>query len=164
MPMLPRYVIPALCACLLSTGAAWADDPADMVAAAKTAAANATASLSRRSLGWVALPTYKTVKYRSVRAHYRRNELVRDQIIFCGEMDAEIPGKDGVRSGWTKFVYSAGDPTVFMTDTPGLGTGEIGPRVRKAWCESGKEVWLSGDFTAGFETQPRERAVAASEE
>jgi hypothetical protein len=143
-----------------SATTALADDPADMVASAKTLAKAAPETLSRRTLGQVALPTIADAKFRNVRAHYRRYELVNDQVIFCGELDAPIPSS-GQRSGWTKFAYLPGDPTTLITATPGLGMREIGPQVLKTLCETGKENWLSGEFTAEFQRKPGQ--LAASE-
>lgn len=130
-----------------------------MVAAAKTRAAAAPEALSRRSLGQVALPTYGTAKFRNVRAHYIRQELINDQVIFCGEIDAVIPGGTK-RSGWTKFVYIPGDPTTLFTDTEGLGSPEIGQQVRQRMCDSGKEKWLSADYTSDFQRKPASLAEA----
>ena len=142
---------------------AFADDPPDMVAAAKVRAEGAPEALSRRTLGQVALPTYGTAKFRNVRAHYIRQELINDQVIFCGELDAVIPGTTK-RSGWTKFVYIPGDPTTLMTDTPGLGTREIGPQVRQRMCDSGKEHWMSADYTGAFNRMPKSLAEAEKSE
>ena len=135
------------------------EDPPDMAATAKRIAETAPEALSRRTLGEVALPTYGTAKFRNVRAHYIRQELINDQVIFCGELDAVIPGTKN-RSGWTKFVYIPGDPTTLMTDAPGLGTREIGPQVRMRMCDSGNEKWLSGDYTAAFQRIPTSLAEA----
>jgi hypothetical protein len=130
-----------------------------MVAAAAARAADAPRALTRRSLGQVALPTYGAAKFRNVRAFYIRQELINDQVIFCGEVDAIIPGTKK-RSGWTRFIYIPGDPTTFMTDTPGLGTREIGPQVRKRMCDDTPQTWLSGDFAAAFNTMPETLAEA----
>lgn len=146
-------------AALSAAAPATAEDPPEWLAAAKTRAEAAPEALSRRTLGQVALPTYATAKFRNVRSHYIPQELINDQVIFCGEIDAVIPATKE-RSGWTKFVYIPGDPTTLMTDTPGLGTREIGPEVRKRMCESGKERWLSGDFTSYFQRPPRNLAEA----
>src|ERR1700741_5234644 len=120
----------SVAASLLAAAPAFCDDPPDMVAMAKRLADVAPESLSRRTLGEVALPTYGTAKFRNVRAHYIRQELINDQGMFCGELDAVVPSTKQ-RSGWTTFVYIPGDPTTLMTDTPGLGTREIGPQVRQ---------------------------------
>ena len=112
-------------------------------------------------LGEVALPTYGTAKFRNVKAFYIRQQLINDQVIFCGELDAVIPGTKQ-RSGWTKFIYIPGDPTTLMTDTPGLGTREIGPQVRKRMCEDTSQSWLSGDYTAAFNKIPAVLAEAES--
>ncbi|MDB5440105.1 MAG: hypothetical protein JWM33_2532 [Caulobacteraceae bacterium] len=130
-----------------------ADDPADMAATAQTLAKTAPDTLTRRILGQVAFPTYATAKFRGVRAFYIRQELVNDQVIFCGELDAVVPTTNK-RSGWTKFVYIPGDPTTLMTDTPGLGTREIGPQVRHHLCDS-EQKWLSPDFTDDFQKLPK---------
>ncbi|HEV7693210.1 MAG TPA: hypothetical protein VGO52_20420 [Hyphomonadaceae bacterium] len=155
----------ALLALVLATGVApaFADDPPDMVAAAKVRAEGAPEALSRRTLGQVALPTYGTAKFRNVRANYIRQELINDQVIFCGELDAVIPGTTK-RSGWTKFVYIPGDPTTLMTDTPGLGTREIGPQVRQRMCDGGNKNWMSADYTAAFNRMPRTLAEAEKSE
>jgi len=140
----------------MAAAPAWGEDPPDMAAVAKMQAERAPEALSRRSLGQVALPTYASAKFRSVRAHYIRQELINDQVIFCGELDAIIPST-GQRSGWTKFVYIPGDPTTLMTDTLGLGTREIGPQVRQRMCE-GEKKWLSADYTAAFDRLPQSLA------
>jgi hypothetical protein len=137
----------------------FAEDPADMAAQAQAAAKSAPDTLTRRILGQVAFPTYATAKFRNVRAFYIRQELVNDQVIFCGEVDAVVPTTNK-RSGWTKFVYIPGDPTTLMTDTPGLGTREIGPQVRQHLCDGTDEKWLSGDFTGDFQKLPKTVAAA----
>lgn len=147
-----------LAAVVAGAAPAWGEDPPDMVATAKLQAERAPEALSRRSLGQIALPTYSSAKFRDVRAHYVRQELINDQVIFCGELDAVIPST-GQRSGWTKFVYIPGDPTTLMTDTPGLGTREIGPQVRQRMCE-GEKKWLSADYTAAFQRMPQSLAEA----
>jgi hypothetical protein len=142
-----------------ATTPALADDPSDMAATAQTFAKAAPDSLTRRTLGQVAFPTYATAKFRSVRAFYIRQELVNDQVIFCGEVDAVVPTTNK-RSGWTKFVYIPGDPTTLMTDTAGLGTREIGPQVRHHLCDSDQK-WLSSDFTDDFQKLPKTMTAAA---
>jgi hypothetical protein len=139
---------------------AWADDPADMVAAARVRAQAAPETLSRRSLAQVALPTIGTAKFRNVRANYIRQELVNDQVVFCGELDAVIPGA-GKRSGWTRFVYIPGDPTTIATQTEGLGIHELGPRIVAKYCD-GNLNWMSADYTADFQRLPRNLAEASS--
>ena len=146
-------------AALFMAGPALGEDPPDMVAMAKRLADVAPDALSRRTLGEVALPTYGTAKFRDVRAHFIRQELINDQVIFCGELDAVVPATKQ-RSGWTKFVYIPGDPTTLMTDTLGLGTREIGPQVRQRMCDSGKEHWMSADYTAAFSRRPTSLAEA----
>lgn len=142
---------------------AFADDPADMAARARTVADDAPRALTRRTLGQVALPTYGTAKFRNVRAFYIRQKLINDQVIFCGELDAVIPGgKD--RSGWTKFIYIPGDPTTLFTDTKGIGSPEIGPQVRKRMCEDTQQTWLSADYTAAFNKIPNTLAEAEKAE
>lgn len=140
-------------AALAAATSAHAADPPDMAAAARTLANNAPDALSRRSLAQVQLPDYDLAQFRNVRAHYQRNELVNDQIVFCGELDAKHP-TTGQRTGWTKFAYLPGDPTTLITMTPGLGMREIGPQVLRNLCETGKEKWLEGDFTPAFQRKP----------
>jgi hypothetical protein len=161
--MRPALLSLAVAAGLLASAAppAFADDPADMVASAQTIAANAPTALSRRTLGQVALPTYGTAKFRGVHAYYIRNELINDQVIFCGEIDVVVPNTKQ-RSGWTKFVYVPGDPTTLMTDTPGVGTREIGPAVRKHLCDDGDHPWMSADYTADFNRMPKALAEASA--
>jgi hypothetical protein len=161
--MRPAAALVALGLCLAAGAPAFADDPPDMVAAAKARADDAPRSLTRRTLGEVALPTYGTAKFRDVRAFYIRQQLINDQVIFCGELDAVIPGTKK-RSGWTKFIYIPGDPTTLMTDTPGLGTREIGPQVRKRMCDDTPQKWLSGDYTAAFSKMPPSLAEAEKAE
>ena len=134
----------------------------EMMAAVKARAAAAPEALSRRGLGQVALPTIGTAKFRNVRAYYVPQELVNDTVVFCGELDAVIPSTKK-RSGWTKFVYIPGDPTTLMTDTIGLGTPEIGPKVRAHWCDDAKP-YLPADYTAEFQRKPRSLAEAESSE
>jgi hypothetical protein len=138
---------------------AMAEDPADMALRARSLAEVAPEALTRRTLAQVALPTYSTAKFRNVRAFYIRQELINDQVIFCGEVDVVVPNTKN-RSGWTKFVYIPGDPTTLMTDTPGLGTREIGPQVRQRMCEEHGQNWLSTDFTAAFQRMPKSMAEA----
>lgn len=133
--------------------------PAQWLATAKTLAEAAPDALSRRTLGQIALPTYQTARFRNVRGHFIRQELVNDQVVFCGEIDAVIPST-GKRSGWTRFVYLPGDPTTLMTDTPGLGTREIGPQVRRQLCDRPTANWFSEDFTAAFERKPKSQSNA----
>jgi hypothetical protein len=161
--MRARAAIVAVIACVCSATPALAQDPPDMAAAAKARSDDAPRALTRRSLGEVALPTYGTAKFRNVRAFYIRQELINDQVIFCGELDAVIP-KTSKRSGWTKFIYIPGDPTTLMTDTAGLGTREIGPQVRKRMCEDTQQTWLSGDYTAAFNKIPDTLAEAEKAE
>ncbi len=139
----------------------WADDPPDMVAAARTRAQSAPDALSRRSLAQVALPTYGTAKFRNVRAQYIREELVNDQIIFCGEIDAVIPGTT-TRSGWTRFAYIPGDPTTLATETEGMGIHELGKRIVAKYCDAPDAKWMSADYTAQFQRMPGNLAEAAS--
>jgi hypothetical protein len=156
-----RAALLALALGVAAVAPAFADDPPDMVAAAKVRADDAPRALTRRSLGEVALPTYGTAKFRNVKAFYIRQQLINDQVIFCGELDAVVPGTKQ-RSGWTKFIYIPGDPTTIMTDTPGLGTREIGPQVRKRMCDDTPQTWLSGDYTAAFSKIPATLAEAES--
>lgn len=138
-----------------------ADDPPDMVAAAKVRAEAAPDALSRRSLAQVALPTYGTAKFRGVRAQYIREELVNDQIVFCGELDAVIPGTTK-RSGWTRFAYIPGDPTTLATETEGMGIHELGKRIVAKYCDAPDAKWMSADYTAAFQRMPKNLAEAAS--
>ena len=145
---------------MLATAApAWADDPPDMVAAAKRQAQGAPDALSRRTLGQVALPTIGTAKFRNVRAQYIRWELVNDQIVFCGELDAVIPSTKQ-RSGWTRFAYIPGDPTTIATETPGIGIYELGKRIVAKYCDAPEAKWMSADYTADFQRLPRDLAEA----
>ena len=137
----------ALCA-----GAAQAQDPPDMAAMAKVLAEQAPNTLSRLTLGQAQLPNYKDAQFRGMRAHYQRHELVNDQIVFCGE--ANIKGKTGEQTGWIKIAYLPGDPPTLISMAPGVGLREIGPQVYKTLCETGKEKWLQGDFTASFQKAP----------
>jgi hypothetical protein len=146
---------------LVSAAPALADDPADMVAAARVRAQSAPDALSRRSLGQVALPTYGTAKFRNVRALYIREELVNDQVVFCGELDAVIPGTSK-RSGWTRFAYIPGDPTTLATDTEGMGIHELGKRIVAKYCDAKDANWMSADYTAQFQRLPSNLAEAAS--
>ena len=141
-----------LIACAVAP-AAVAQDPPDMAEMARDLAKAAPDALSRRTLGQIALPDYREAKFRNVRAHYMRQELVNDQIVFCGELDAKHP-TSGQRTGWTKFAYLPGDPTTLMTETPGLGMREIGPQVLRTLCGTGKEKWLQGDYTSDFNRPP----------
>jgi hypothetical protein len=155
-------LIPLLMAAGLCVAApALAATPTQMMAAVKAQADRAPDALTRRSLGQVALPTYASAKFRNVRAYYLPQEFINDQTIFCGEIDVVVP-KTGQRSGWTKFVYVPGDPTTLMTDTPGLGTPEIGPQVRKHLCDGGDHQWMTTDYTAEFQRMPRTMAEADS--
>lgn len=148
----------------LGAAPARADDPPDMVAAARGTAEGAPVRLGRRALGQVVLPTIATAKWRNVRANYIREELVNDQIVFCGEIDAAIPGTDR-RSGWTRFTYIPGDPAELATETDGLGMPEIGKRIVAKYCDGPALKWLSADYTAYFQKLPEdlsEAKVAAS--
>lgn len=140
---------------------AMADDPPDMVASAQRLADAAVGALARRSLGQVALPTVATAKFRAVRAQYIRWELVNDQIVFCGELDAVIPAS-GKRSGWTRFAYLPGDPTTLATETEGLGIHELGKRIVAKYCDAPDAKWMSADYTRQFQTLPKDLAEAAS--
>lgn len=140
---------------------ALADDPADMVAAARTRAQTAPGALSRRSLAQVALPTYGTAKWRNVRAQYIREELVNDQVIFCGELDTVIPGTTK-RSGWTRFAYIPGDPITLATETEGVGIHELGKRIVAKYCDAPDAKWMSADYTADFQRLPKNLAEASS--
>ena len=146
---------------LAAAAPAWADDPADMVAAARVRAQAAPDTLSRRSLAQVALPTYATAKFRGVRAQYIREELVNDQVVFCGELDAVIPG-GAKRSGWTRFAYIPGDPTTLATETDGIGIHELGKRIVAKYCDAPEAHWMSADYTADFQRMPKNLAEAAS--
>lgn len=138
---------------------AQADDPPDMVTAAKGTAEGAPVRLGRRSLGQVVLPTIATAQWRNVRANYIREELVNDQIVFCGELDAVVPGTER-RSGWTRFMYMPGDPAELATETDGLGMPEIGKRIVAKYCDGPNLKWLSADYTAYFQKLPEELAEA----
>jgi hypothetical protein len=153
--LLPILLVASLFAAMPALG----EDPPDMVAMAKRLSDVAPETLSRRILGEVALPTYGTAKFRNVRARYIRQELINDQVVFCGELDAVVPSTKQ-RSGWTGFVYIPGDPTTLMTNTPGLGTREIGPQVRQRMCDTDKDHWLSVDYTAAFNRMPASLAEA----
>ncbi len=146
-----------------SLAPAFAEDPPDMAAIARARADDAPRALTRRTLGQVALPTYGTAKFRNVRAFYIRQELINDQVIFCGELDAVVPGTKQ-RSGWTKFIYIPGDPTTLMSDAPGIGSPEIGPQVRKKMCDDTLQTWLSTDYTAAFNKMPASLAEAEKAE
>lgn len=157
-----RSVSALMAAGLVMTAApALADDPADMVAAARVRAQAAPDTLSRRSLAQVALPTYGTAKFRNVRAQYIREELVNDQVVFCGEIDAVIPG-GAKRSGWTRFAYIPGDPTTLATETEGMGIHELGKRIVAKYCDAPDAKWMSADYTADFQRMPKNLAEAAS--
>ena len=146
---------------LIGAVPALADDPADMVAAARLRAQAAPETLTRRSLAQVALPTYGTAKFRNVRAQYIREELVNDQIVFCGELDAVVPGTTR-RSGWTRFAYIPGDPTTIATETDGIGIHELGKRIVAKYCDAPDAKWMSANYTADFQRMPRNLAEAAS--
>ena len=146
---------------LIGAAPALADDPADMVAAARVRAQAAPETLTRRSLAQVAMPTYGTAKFRNVRAQYIREELVNDQVVFCGELDAVIPGTTR-RSGWTRFAYIPGDPTTLATETEGMGIHELGKRIVAKYCDAPDAKWMSADYTAEFQRMPRNLAEAAS--
>jgi len=146
-------------AVLVMATPALAATPTEMAAAVKAQADRAPEALTRRSLGQVALPTYASAKFRNVRAYYKPNELINDQTIFCGEIDVVVPSTKQ-RSGWTRFAYVPGDPTTLMTDTPGLGTPEIGPQVRKHLCDTPDHLWMASDYTAEFQRIPRTMAEA----
>lgn len=138
---------------------ALADDPPDMAAQAKRNAAEAPMWLSMRFLGKVELPTIGTARWRKVRAQYLREELVNDQIVFCGEIDAVVPST-GKRTGWTRFAYLPGDPPTLATDAPGLGIVELGPRIVAKYCDAPEAKWLSADYTANFEKLPKDLTEA----
>lgn len=154
-----RYVVAV--GVVLAAAPAFADDPADMVAAARVRAQAAPDTLSRRSLAQVALPTYGTAKFRNVRAQYIREELVNDQVVFCGEIDAVIPGANK-RSGWTRFAYIPGDPTTLATETEGMGIHELGKRIVAKYCDAPDAHWMSADYTAEFQRLPRNLAEASA--
>ena len=151
----------ALGLALAAAAPALADDPADMVAAARVRAQAAPDTLSRRSLAQVALPTYGTAKFRNVRAQYIREELVNDQVVFCGEIDAVVPGTTR-RSGWTRFAYIPGDPTTLATETEGMGIHELGKRIVAKYCDAPDAKWMSADYTPDFQRMPKNLAEAAS--
>lgn len=144
---------------LAGTAPALADDPADMVAQARRTADAAPDALTRRSLALVALPTYATAQFRNVRALYIRQELINDQVMFCGEIDAVVPSTK-VRSGWTRFIYIPGDPTTFFTETDGLGNHELGKRIVAKYCDGKDVTWMTADYTAAFNRKPRTLAEA----
>jgi hypothetical protein len=145
---------------LLGTaGTAWADDPPDMARAAKAQAEAAPFWLAMRFLALVELPTIETAHWRNVRAQYIRQELVNDQIVFCGEIDAALPAT-GERKGWTRFAYFPGDPPTLATETEGLGIHELGPRIVKKYCDAPDAKWLSADYTADFQQLPKNLAEA----
>lgn len=144
---------------LATIAPAWANDPPDMVAAAKRHAKEAPDWLSMRFLGTVELPTIGTAHWRNVRAQYIRYELVNDLIVFCGELDAAIPGS-GERKGWTRFAYVPGDPPTLATETEGLGIYELGKRIVAKYCDAPDAHWLSDDFTQGFQRLPKDLAEA----
>ena len=146
---------------LIGAAPALADDPADMVAAARVRAQAAPETLTRRSLAQVAMPTYGTAKFRNVRAQYIREELVNDQVVFCGELDAVIPGTTR-RSGWTRFAYIPGDPITIATETDGIGIHELGKRIVAKYCDAPDAKWMSADYTAAFQRMPKNLAEAAS--
>lgn len=155
--MAGKLVLSALLVSLMAAPPSVAEKapmPAEWLKTAEALAEAAPDALSRRTLGQVALPDYQKAKFRKVRAHYIPQELVNDQVVFCGEIDAVIPST-GKRSGWTQFVYLPGDPTTLMTDTPGLGTREIGPQVRRQLCERPAANWLDVDFTPAFQRKPK---------
>ena len=152
----------ALAASLISlflTAPAWADDPPDMAAAAKAQAQQAPDWLAMRFLGIVELPTIATAHWRNVRAQYIRQELVNDQIVFCGEIDAALPGT-GERKGWTRFAYLPGDPPTLATETEGLGIHELGKRIVAKYCDAPDAKWLSADYTSDFQRMPKNLAEA----
>ena len=156
-----RFGLAAACAVatLGAAATALADDPADMVAQAKRTAQAAPDALTRRSLALVALPTYGTAKFRGVKALYIRQELINDQVMFCGEIDAVIPATK-VRSGFTRFIYIPGDPTTFFTETEGLGNHEIGKQIVHQFCDAKDVHWMSADYTADFSRMPKTLAEA----
>ena len=144
---------------VLTATPALADDPPDMVAVAKARARDAPDSLARRMLGQVALPTIATARLRNVRANYIRYELVGDQVVFCGELDAVNP-RTKERSGWTRFAYLPGDPTTLATETDGIGIYELGKRIVAKYCDAPGTNWMSGDYTADFQKLPKDLAEA----
>jgi hypothetical protein len=158
---MPRSAFIGVALALTFAAPALADDPADMVAAARVRAQAAPETLTRRSLAQVAMPTYATAKFRNVRAQYIREELVNDQIVFCGELDAVVPGTTR-RSGWTRFAYIPGDPTTIATETDGIGIHELGKRIVAKYCDAPDAKWMSADYTADFQRMPRNLAEAAS--
>ena len=160
---MPRSLTLALIASLGVALPVLAATPTEMAAAMKAQADRAPEALTRRTLGQVALPTYATAKFRNVRGYYKPNELINDQTIFCGEIDVVVP-KTKQRSGWTKFVYIPGDPTTLFTDTPDLGSPEIGPQVRKHVCDEGEHLWMAADYTAEFSRIPKALAQAGKAE
>lgn len=133
----------------------------DELRVARDLAEAAPDALSRRTLGQVALPTYESAKFRKVRGYYIHQELVNDQVIFCGELNALVP-RTQRRSGWKKFVYIPGDPTTLMTEIDGIGTPEIGGEVRKRLCDDARPAWFADDFTPYFERMPASLAEARS--
>jgi len=146
-------MLAALAAAALATPAV-ADDPADMVQAAKTQAEQAPLRLGRRGQGPAAIGDWNNSQFRNVKANYKRFELVNDRVVFCGEMNAKQA--NGEMSGWTKFAYLPGDPPILVTNKPGLGLREVGPHVLKNVCETGQENWLTADYTPFFEADVRE--------
>lgn len=128
---------------------AWAEAPADMVALARKGAAEAPNRLGRHILGQTAIPNYSQVQFRNVRANYKRQELVNDRIVFCGEMK---PAAEA--ASWVKFAYTPDDPPLLASPAPGVGMREVGPPVFRSLCETGKEAWLDGDFSADFQRAP----------
>lgn len=140
-------------------GVALADDPADMVRAAKAQATAAPDWLAMRFVGLVELPTIGTAKWRGVKAQYIRQELLNDQIVFCGEIDAAIP-ITGERKGWTRFAYLPGDPPTLATETEGLGIHELGKRIVAKYCDAPEAKWMSADYTAEFQRMPKDLADA----
>ena len=65
---------------------------------------------------------------------FRREWVAANDRCRRDQIDVVVPNTKQ-RSGWTRFVYIPGDPTTLMTDTPGLGTREIGHQVRKHLCD-----------------------------
>jgi hypothetical protein len=151
----------SLAAALAAAVPAFADDPPDMVTAARVRAQSAPETLARRSLAQVALPTIGTAKWRNVKAQYIREELVNDQVVFCGELDAVVPAT-GKRSGWTRFAYIPGDPTTLATETNGIGIHELGKRIVAKYCDAPDAKWMSADYTADFQRVPKNLAEAQS--
>jgi hypothetical protein len=154
-----RVVLLAATLALGLASPARAEDPADMVAAAERHAKESQMWLSRRFLGKVELPTIATAKWRHIRARYIREELVNDQIVFCGEIDAAVPAT-GERKGWTRFAYLPGDPPTLATETAGLGIVELGPRIVAKYCDAPEAKWLSADYTGYFQQLPDELSEA----